>query len=777
MGDLVLLKLINNIVTGYSSGSSSTYSLSAATGFVALAGSVLTLTNPQYFGTGNIGENTLVGTPSFGTGSNLGSSPAAVAAASALHSTLIGLTGFPLGATPLETNGPTSNGIYTPGVYTTAAGINMTAANSITLSGAGDYVFISTGGAIVFGANDNVILSGGAQSSNVYWVANNAITVGANDNIVGNLMSGPTGAITIGSTVNLVGRMLSYSAITIDGTASTFVLPSGSGSSSGASSTIIGLNNIDAIPSLWFEIQGVTGNSVTVDRKLPNYSADTNESIIIVYKGGEVYNTIATGNTTSYWDSGTLSFDASNNINCSDFPVWNMNNVWCENLAGMTGLTGSSYYEDYTKFGSYPYLGTKNPYLEYFCMTTANTLSFNCNGPGYSYPDDVSKSISIIHYTNNTISSNYGEFLYIDNSNNKTLTLYLPDLLYNRSLYPTGSGTTGGMSFIASGDTQHIGTSNIEYVNLIENPVYISSGTTALVVGKVFPQLKIVVIDNDEIVAALSYKSNRNWTLPALAATLTSPSGGTSSGILPIDSTMYLTYSLENTSSTGLTTSLPCQEYIKITNNTLTNKDVSFTISATDLLPYMRKIENVGYDGFGFYANKFRLLYQIVTDPNTRPDPGSWLAYDFTSTAITTTTGATIDPKLLENQIPAVNGFTIDLIKNASATIFDITQSLNMAPNNKPQWLQFGDERFFYGNLTTFIGATIFKTIFDFRVNSGMFNQTSNPTMPSTNPPNIKVSEIGIYDNNYNLVIIGKLSTPVSLEAGSTVMFELGLDF
>jgi hypothetical protein len=50
-----------------------------------------------------------------------------------------------------------------------------------------------------------------------------------------------------------------------------------------------------------------------------------------------------------------------------------------------------------------------------------------------------------------------------------------------------------------------------------------------------------------------------------------------------------------------------------------------------------------------------------------------------------------------------------------------------------------------------------FQTIFDIRVNSGLFNATTNPTSKdlSTNPPNIKVSEVGIYDINKNLVCIG----------------------
>ena len=535
-------------------------------------------------------------------------------------------------------------------------------------------------------------------------------------------------------------------------------------------------------PNLWFKVQSISGNTVFVDRNLPNYSADTAASSVLIYRGGEVYDTISTGNTTSYWDSGTLSFNSNVNISCSDFPVWNMNNVWCVNLAGMSGNTS---YEDFTKFGSYQYLGTKNPYLEYLCESSASTFNFNCNGPGISYPDDVHKSISIIHYTNNTISSMYGEFLYVDATNNKIVKVHLPNLMYHRSGYATGSGTTMGMTFIASGATQFIGSSDIQYIDLIEDPAFISSATTTpLVVGKVLPQYKMIIFDDDEIVAAISYKSNRNWTLPFLAANIQAPSGGTSTGILLPNETIYLTYSLEMSGTTGtsygLMTSLPCQDYVKVTNNTPQPKDIVFRINETDLLPYMRKIEYGGYDGLGFYADSFKLMYQIVADQTIRPDAGQWKVYDYTSTAITVNVGETIDPKLLENQSPTVTGFVLDVLKDLSASTFNLYPILNMALNSQPNALQFGDERFFYGNIETFIGATIFKTIFDIRLNSSFFNTTNNPTRstdPLTNPPNIKVTDVGIYDSSQNLVCIGKLAQPVALEPGNTIMLELSIDF
>ena len=103
----------------------------------------------------------------------------------------------------------------------------------------------------------------------------------------------------------------------------------------------------------------------------------------------------------------------------------------------------------------------------------------------------------------------------------------------------TGSGTTMGMTFLASGDTKFVGSSDLEYVDLIEDPTMIDA-TTPRVVGRVYPQLKAISIDDEEIVAATSYKSNRNWTLPHLACALEAPSGGTSTGLLAPNETAYV---------------------------------------------------------------------------------------------------------------------------------------------------------------------------------------------------------------------------------------------
>jgi hypothetical protein len=56
---------------------------------------------------------------------------------------------------------------------------------------------------------------------------------------------------------------------------------------------------------------------------------------------------------------------------------------------------------------------------------------------------------------------------------------------------------------------------------------------------------------------------------------------------------------------------------------------------------------------------------------------------------------------------------------------------------------------------------------------------TTNPTRstdPTITQSDIKISEVGIYDSNKELVVIGKLSTPVNLH-NNTIMLELSMDF
>lgn len=495
-------------------------------------------------------------------------------------------------------------------------------------------------------------------------------------------------------------------------------------------------------PHLFYRIEFVAGNELTVDRELPNLSSGN--VAYVIYNGGNIYDNEP--DSIAYWDTGTLSFDSSCDITTMDVPLWNMNIPFSEDIMGITGFT----HETHIDYGSYNYLGQKNNYL-------------------YSLANNVDlPSVAIIHYSNKTISNLYGENFYIDNDT-KNVKIHLPNLIYHRS--NLNSGTTMGMTFISSGVEVSTGANGLTYIPLIEESTLVSD--TPIEVGRVYPALKIITIHDSEIIAAMSYKSNRNWTLPKLNLTLTNPSTGVGTGLLGVGKKMFITYQLNNESGNGITPTLPCQNYSTIINDTATSKDVQFNIEDLDLLTYMRN-DNVSG---GFYADTFKIIYQI-TD-GERPTTDAWKVLDFTSSV---ESGGFVNVSLLETQNPLAltPNFTLNSSNASSATTFSLIADLALSPISNPQSLQFGDERFFYGNIETFIGATIFKTIFKITINASDFTNTTNITRssnPQDNPPNIVVSEVGIYDSIGDLVIIGKLSQPVQLTSGKTVILELGIDF
>jgi hypothetical protein len=494
-------------------------------------------------------------------------------------------------------------------------------------------------------------------------------------------------------------------------------------------------------PHLWFKAQNVVGSTITVDRELPTLGAG---NTVVVYKGGEIYDNEP--DAIAYWDTGTLSFDSSCDITVTDVPIWNMNIPYSEDILG----TPASGYEKHINYGSYDMVGEKSNYL-------------------YDPAVDFFKSVGIIHYSNKTISNLYGEFLHID-GDTKSVKIHLPDMMYHRRIF-SGS-TTGdkmGMTFVANGSEISVGDNGLRYVELIEEATLVNG--TPLAIGRVYPDLKIIVVDDSEVIAAMSYKSNRNWSLPKLEIT----TAGSGAGILPVNSTIYVTYALDNESGTGIAPTLPCQNYAILTNTTSSAKDVQFNIEAEDYFPYMQVNASSG----GFYADTFKIIYQITTG-GARPDAESWNVLDFTSSV--DGGGSFVLPVTLETQnINLISPtFVLDATNTASATTYNIVSTLTMPTVGSPELLHFGDERFFYGNVETFIGATIFKTIFKISVNASNFNTTSNLTRsldPATNPPNVKVSEVGIYDADGDLVIISKLSVPVELTPGKTVILELSMDF
>jgi len=109
-------------------------------------------------------------------------------------------------------------GNFGPGVYTSSAAISVAANQSITLNGGGNsnatFIFVASA-AITFGASVQILLTNGAQASNVYWLGgaiSGATTIGASSNVQGTFLD--NGATTLGAGVVVNGQVLVTGSLT-----------------------------------------------------------------------------------------------------------------------------------------------------------------------------------------------------------------------------------------------------------------------------------------------------------------------------------------------------------------------------------------------------------------------------------------------------------------------------------------------------------------------------------------------------------------------------------
>ena len=138
--------------------------------------------------------------------------------------TFLGAGAITLDSVIIGANPP---GTIPPGCYSSGGAMNVTVSTTVTLNGAGVYVF-RPGGALTTGANSRVILANGACASDVYWAPVAATTLGANaalsptPTFVGNILD--AAGISIGHFANMTGRALAFGG-TVTTDATTITVP------------------------------------------------------------------------------------------------------------------------------------------------------------------------------------------------------------------------------------------------------------------------------------------------------------------------------------------------------------------------------------------------------------------------------------------------------------------------------------------------------------------------------------------------------------------------
>jgi len=541
-------------------------------------------------------------------------------------------------------------------------------------------------------------------------------------------------------------------------------------------------------PMMTYKIVDICLDVITLDRATPDFG---NLSGTCYYARTIVYPPNMTSLYDSYtpsahWNESVLNFESICNVDEFDVKVWNMNIPWSENPAGF--VAGD---KDYSTFGSASYIGTKE-YLGYMSNSgqtdTSSTYYVNSFGEIVNVEPKDQKAIAIIHYTNNTIDLFYGEKFALepyDSENPQDTTgqarnfkLHLPWLMWHKNpeccmgetfwvdpagfedLTPSGSPLFN-VNYIKSTKNSDMNNPGIRYYHLWDtNP---NSNGYPNRVGKVFPDQKIVIIDDEEIIAAMSYKSNRNWTLPAPKVSLVTPNtcnseiGESTTGILTGNTEyLYVTYRLTNT--TTFTDSLHCNYYSKIQGPNVDctglpdqNVGVRFggEFNCLNQIPESSvTLQN------GFYADKFEIICQKMTTDG-RPDSSEWKIIDFTDQLSATTINGFIT-------MSGLTGSTFVITQEAynAADDYILNDYIDLPlTGSTGTTLNFGDEYYLYGSLETDIQATIYEMKYKINLGQSEFQATSNPTWSKGKKSYI--TEIGLYDKEFNLMIVSKLQSPV----------------
>ena len=595
---------------------------------------------------------------------------------------------------------------------------------------------------------------------------------------------------------------------------------------------VISMNSCYQI--LTYRIVDVCEDTITLDRNTPDFCGTVishcyARTLIYPPNMTSIYDSLT---PNPHWGEQVIDFESICDTDQFDVKVWNMNIPWTENPAGLLPTK----YEGYEYFGSVDYIGSK----EYFgynsnsgqtffinntlSAETTDTFYYNSLGEVVDVEPEEQKAIAIIHYTNQTIDFFYGEKFALepyDPSNLDDTTgqarnfrLHIPwlmwhknpDCCFGQTFWVDPPGFDGKelfqVRYVQTTKNDDMNNPGIRYYHLWDN----NKNKNGLPnrIGKVFPDSKLIIIDDEEVIAAMSYKSNRNFTLPAPQLSLITPNtcgqaSLTADGVLTGNGeTMYVTYRFTN--KTCSTNSLHCNYYVKLVGN---NNDCSPNVSQNVAVRFGREFNCLGENPIttttttyypitttsttyypittttttyspitttttyypittttticpqtcditkGYFAEYFQIVCQKVVT-GQRPDPSNWKVIDYTSDL-----GGIVTQDTLTN-----NTFVITKDQYDNAPYYDLGNYINLTKlgNDEPD-LNFGDEYYFYGSFESDIMATIYEMKYKINLNFTEFQNTTNPTWKSGTKSYI--TEIALLDEDKDIIVMSKLQSPV----------------
>jgi len=495
--------------------------------------------------------------------------------------------------------------------------------------------------------------------------------------------------------------------------------------------------------NLWYRIVSAdTGsNTLYTDRPTPNFGGTLTDQSINAYlypfNGVESY----------YGSAATVNTQ-----------VWNMNITRTSNVIGTDNTISG-----YTTYGSVEYAGFKT-YLGFSSDTRA---------------------IGIIHYTNEFTGNTYAEQLI-----EGTVELKIPNIMWHLTPADAGKAMVNDLTlYDIAGDSIFDSSANTNFKELRDG-----TSLSNNVIGRVYHKLKMFVITDPELLAALTYKSNRSYTLPDPEVRF-SPSPkfplltSEANGLVKDGKTYFVTYEVDSDriSSSGVTYGYPKplhSNYVKkIVGEADRNGEDQFLVVdfPRNSFPFMRNSEGMTtYSGTGWNANRVQILvsetdtsldYNIGTVPSD-----SWKLVSSGSSGngvyIGEPSDNTIDPLKLQGY-----QFVISQEDYNSGSTYVLDNVFHEENNVDDDGLTFGSESFFFGNISTGIKATTYKTIITVLADNTRFNSSNNPTFVPLENQSVYITEVGIFDSSNQLVASGKSTYPLKKDNGRFLGVQLEIDF
>lgn len=436
-----------------------------------------------------------------------------------------------------------------------------------------------------------------------------------------------------------------------------------------------------------------------------------------------------------WYTSGSTFFgipvDGSNTTICKNLVTansdWTLSTVWDKNPIGLvnTGTTN-------------PYVGVKN-LLGYSSSSgqtyNTGTTIYDTTGTAVTISPEEQKAIAILHYTQSGTTGDpyrffkYDDYICIDNTTGQTsFNVTLTSIMYHRL-----TGATSGATFtMGTVDKKMVSNYNSRY----ELPYRDLVDYTGNTVGKIFHNQKLVVFDDEEIVAALDTSSSRFYTLtaPKVDVIVTNNDYITT---LTTGKTLWVTYKF---SGGTVSDDLPCNYFMKVTGST-NNENVTVKFNSGGF-----KHLNSGYT-----ATQFHILHQL-TNNGTNPVSDAWKIRNYTGDL------SSID------DLKTGFTFTINQTKFADTTTYSSSLS------------SFGVDRALSGGTITGTVALVRSSdieemVFKLNLPSNTFTTSQNPTFTGTS----KITEVALLNTNKEVLAMGKLATPLT-RSGNQVI-EVKLDF